>query len=840
MDIIDIMLAKALSQPADVYKYAEQAAKAAKSAQDAADSADDAIASVEAAATDIDDKVAAATDFLTIAEQALEDAREAGVTKTMLDLKADKADTILDTTLSRGRREETDIGTGSIAFGNGAAASGNYSASFGNYNMASGNNSFAEGSGTTASGQNSHAEGNNTEATGIDAHAEGASSQATNSATHAEGSRTIASGETAHAEGFLTTASGHAAHAEGGNTTASGTMSHAEGIGTTANALAGHASGIYNVTTPTYPIWTANTQYQVGDKVADKVNPFINYECITANSDSTFKSSKWKKIPTNTENYVTIGNGTADNARSNAYALAWHGNGYYKGNVYVNANSDSSGGVKLTPIPAGGTAGQVLAKKSGTDYDLKWVNQSGGGGGGGSYIGPEDAGHMVTVDSNGYAIGSDITEEQLVELIIASGAYQPQNAVGLEINYADRSFRRIYDSANYNMGNDFNNFIMYKGRIRCNVDDNGSILAFYGDSAYRDDGTNGQVMVYQPKFYYQRVPVTTENATRGKIVRKEMIALSPVAQVGFKLAPIFKNADGEELDYVLLSAYEGSIVNDKMTSIANSKPVANKTIVELETAATARGQGWHIYNMAATSADQMLEMVEFGQMNGQNAIEAGISSISGSSSVNCASITGSTSGLGNSTGAASYTISDIGGSQTTQTTAGKRAISYRGVENPWGNIWRLIGGTIIRGDGASQGGTPFICTNFNYTPDTVSSNYEDIGFNLPSSSGWVNAMGYGNSKYDWVYLPIESGNSASSALPVGDKLYTIRNLSEKKVIVYGGPHNHSDSNGAFYYGADRNVADSARINYGARLMFIPTKNSTYTANITKWTNKVGA
>lgn len=32
-------------------------------------------------------------------------------------------------------------------------------------------------------------------------------------------------------------------------------------------------------------------------------------------------------------------------------------------------------------VPSGGNAGQVLAKNSNTDYDLKWVNQSGGGGG---------------------------------------------------------------------------------------------------------------------------------------------------------------------------------------------------------------------------------------------------------------------------------------------------------------------------------------------------------------------------------------------------------------------------------------------------------------------------
>ena len=36
-------------------------------------------------------------------------------------------------------------------------------------------------------------------------------------------------------------------------------------------------------------------------------------------------------------------------------------------------------------IPAGGAAGQVLAKASGTDYDTEWINQSGGGGGTSDY-----------------------------------------------------------------------------------------------------------------------------------------------------------------------------------------------------------------------------------------------------------------------------------------------------------------------------------------------------------------------------------------------------------------------------------------------------------------------
>jgi hypothetical protein len=40
----------------------------------------------------------------------------------------------------------------------------------------------------------------------------------------------------------------------------------------------------------------------------------------------------------------------ADDQRSNAYALDWSGNGYYGGDIYVNCNSDSTGGIKLAAL----------------------------------------------------------------------------------------------------------------------------------------------------------------------------------------------------------------------------------------------------------------------------------------------------------------------------------------------------------------------------------------------------------------------------------------------------------------------------------------------------------
>ena len=52
----------------------------------------------------------------------------------------------------------------------------------------------------------------------------------------------------------------------------------------------------------------------------------------------------------------------------------------------------------------------------------------------------------------------------------------------------------------------------------------------------------------------------------------------------------------------------------------------------------------------------MLGIIELGTFNWQNAIGAGITGITDNSSYNCASRTGSTSSLGNSTGRATSTV----------------------------------------------------------------------------------------------------------------------------------------------------------------------------------------
>ena len=81
----------------------------------------------------------------------------------------------------------------------------------------------------TTVGFRSTAEGNKTTASGLCSHAEGDGTTASGGWSHAEGSGTIASKQCAHAEGVRTTASGANSHAEGQLTTASGANSHAGG-----------------------------------------------------------------------------------------------------------------------------------------------------------------------------------------------------------------------------------------------------------------------------------------------------------------------------------------------------------------------------------------------------------------------------------------------------------------------------------------------------------------------------------------------------------------------------------------------------------------------------------
>ena len=487
-------------------------------------------------------------------------------------------------------------------------------------------------------------------------------------------------------------------------------------------------------------------------------------------------------------------------------------------------------------------------------------------------LGSQNANKIVIVGPDGTIIPSaNITEESIMNGTHSGGGDNdsgdtptptptptPSSGIlGLRINYNTAIFTSTDDAINATTS-DFNNFKMYGGRMKCLVDNTGAIIAFYGDINYTDTPENGyQVMIYQPKFYYKRTILSTASSNYGTIIKEEIIQLSDSARTGFSLHPLFFDENGNELQYALISAYEGSIEAEnnsykdmaydefltcKLSSVADAKPISgiynSLTVVNAEKIATNRGAGWHITTSKVLSAQQMLALVEFGSLNIQNIMNKGICEIiQGNNNSIYSATTGATKILGNQTGQASSTVFNYDGLDHVETEQGKVAISYRGYENLWGNMWDYIGDILIQNRSSSIH-VPYISNNYNYS-NTVNENYTELNFKMLSTSGWISGFIY-DENYDWLFIPGECNSSANSLTPIGDYYLGPLDSSGINICMHGGPWFGAERNGLFYYAFNRSNNDIGEKHIGARLMHIPQRNSNiYINNLVKWNTKIG-
>lgn len=443
-------------------------------------------------------------------------------------------------------------------------------------------------------------------------------------------------------------------------------------------------------------------------------------------------------------------------------------------------------------------------------------------------------------DFNAHEILSGVTDIRAY-----LGMIETEDVLGITMDYKNKTCTRIAGAKNLTAGADFDKFSMYGGRKRCNVSDGGTINAYYGDEGYTEDGSNGQVMVYQPKFYYLVCPLEYDRQETGYgyHLRKANYYVSETQRAGFKLHPAFYDKNGNEVDYILMSAYEGCIYDtsanaylkndeqvmdaskDKFSSIAGARPATgvsqDLTRPNIEQMAKNRGEGWHSFGIKTASMEQLLMIVEMGMMNLQTAIGQGVVNLpwtTGSDTTSSyAGATGSTASLGNGTGRATETTTYEGGVATKNTADGKTSICYRGVENFWGNIWKFAYGINFY----CEVGKPFlgyVCKDFNYAESKKTDNYENIGFALPSENGYVSAMGY-STKYDWLFLPSEvKGNSS---LPVGDYYYQNNTWDGYRIARLGGYWDDGSYAGGFYWGLSYGVGYRYR-DIGGRLVYVPT------------------
>lgn len=439
-----------------------------------------------------------------------------------------------------------------------------------------------------------------------------------------------------------------------------------------------------------------------------------------------------------------------------------------------------------------------------------------------------------------------------VEDIKAYIGYTDSDILGLCVDYENKKFTRLAGAVGKEAGNGFDEFPMYGGMKRCNVNDDGEIAAYYGDDDFVDNDSAIQVMVYVPKFYYKVVPLKLDKNTDGLgyHIRKANYYIADTPKAGFKLHPAFYDENGNEVDYFLYSAYEGALYrtgaattyndavhtstslhdNDFILSRYNTKPISGQHLAITRTLAekycSNHGSGWHSETIQALSALKLLMMIEYASMNLQTALGFGVSNYGKGESdgVNYAAITGSTRYLGNESGEASATYFQYYDKEQEKTVtehlsdAHKVSCSYRGIENPYGNLWRYIQGINVWGNGEMAGGQPYICNDFDYNELMHSDNYKPVGFTIANETGYINAMGYGSEEYDWLFMPSEIGGT--SALPVGDYWYEQENENGHRIVRHGGAWNYGVMAGMFA-GTSNSVHTAYGVTNGCRLIYIP-------------------
>ena len=354
----------------------------------------------------------------------------------------------------------------------------------------------------------------------------------------------------------------------------------------------------------------------------------------------------------------------------------------------------------------------------------------------------------------------------------------------------------------------------------CNLADNGTVNAYYGDAGFTEDGSNGQVMVEMHKAFYK----TTYDGT------VYTWQLSEKQEEGFKLYPAFLDGD-KVCDKIYFSTYEGCIqkadnsyeMNDanvftntasitsgmRLSSIAGAKPCSGVgsqelTIVNARTIAKNRGAGWYLQDFLASSLIQMAMLINQGTFNSQGVLSNGVVNINDTTAgntLNNSVITGLTTALGNSTGQVNYTYT-----YPNLTTVVTNPFRFFGIENFYGNIWTFVDGININNN------VPYICYNpTNYASDVFSGNYVNTGVTLSNIDGWASDIVYSDS-LDFSFL-IKSVSASATILY--DYYFQ---ASGARVALLGGAWHSGSSAGARVWHLGTYSASRIR-NIGCRLLY---------------------
>lgn len=183
-----------------------------------------------------------------------------------------------------------------------------------------------------------------------------------------------------------------------------------------------------------------------------------------------------------------------------------------------------------------------------------------------------------------------------------------------------------------------------------------------------------------------------------------------------------------------IGAYEGSVNLDNSshnnllrTQVRNTAPIVSKTRTECQTMArnNNRTNNWNIYTYDAHRDLTWLFVVEYATLNSQKAFNANLTAegyhqgglgegvTTGAVKVNGADTwtfvpCGTTNSLGNGTGIIEYTHTNTNAEGASTGTKVVNVPRYRGIENPFGHVWKNVIDVVVAGTDNSV----YICKDY--------------------------------------------------------------------------------------------------------------------------------
>lgn len=295
-----------------------------------------------------------------------------------------------------------------------------------------------------------------------------------------------------------------------------------------------------------------------------------------------------------------------------------------------------------------------------------------------------------------------------------------------------------------------------------------------------------------------------------------------------------------------IGAYEGitsETLPNLLRSINNTKykPKVSTTRNQFQTFARGnnRTNNWNIYTYGAHRDLTWLFVVEYATLNSQKAFNASLTAegyhqgglgegvATGTVTVNGATTysfvpCGTTNSLGNGTGIIKYTYTNTNAEGTSTGTKTVNVPRYRGIENPFGHVWKNVIDVVIAGTDNSV----YICKDYtkfgtfeggtNPTAEQlIAAGYELQDFKESTiTSQYVKKL-VNNNQAD--LFPTVVGNGASATTYYCDYHWTNATATPRTLLI--GGHSDYGSGAGLFYLYSSNGLDASYASVGTRITF---------------------